>query len=62
MNALLITAFVSLIMVILLQAAWMDGARATAPPNGHNDSGFEEVLVLLWVLAVVAALIYVIVG
>jgi len=58
MNTLAMIIIAFLVLTVLLQAAWMDGARATAPPNGHDDSGFGEVLLLLGLLAFVAALAY----
>ncbi len=62
MSTSVLAIIAALVLTILLQAAWMDGARATAPPNGHDGSGFGEALVFLWALAVVAAVVYVIFG
>ena len=62
MDTLLLAIIAGLVLTILLQAAWMDGARATALPNGNSESGFADVFVMLGILAMLSMLVYMVFG
>jgi len=58
MDIYLLIAVGVLILIILLQDSWMDGAKSVAPPNGHGDSGSATLGTMLGILAFLGALMY----
>ena len=59
MNIYLLIAVGVLLLIIILQDAWMDGAKSVAPPNGHGDSGGGGIGAILGFLALLGTLMYV---